>query len=301
MTMDLRSDRLKVLVAVVDAGGFSRGARALALTQSTVSQAIAALEADVGEPLFVRAGREVQLTEAGRVLDEHAREVLRSVESAREAVRALRQVASGTLALGASDTLSTHLLPPVFAAFRARYPGIALQLDNRPSPAIAARVAARQLDVGVVSLPLPSSLSPSVLSLKQVPLVHQRDVVVMPKGHPLARRSRVRLQDVAAYPLLLLDRTTGLRTWLEARFAAAKVTPRVTMEMSSVEVIKRLVELDFGLSIIPALAVDARDALVAVPLSGLEDRRQVGLVLGPAPSRATRAFVEVARSVLRGE
>lgn len=300
MKLELRSDRLRLFDAVVRRGGFSAAARALGLTQSTVSQGIAALEADVGQALFDRSSRRLRLTEAGSALRGHATAVLDALEQTRAALQQLDQVTSGTLALGATDTLATHLLPPVFAAFRQKHPGVELRLDNRPSPAIAEKVAARELDLGVVSLPLPRA-SASVEALTQVPLVEQRDVVIVPLGHPLARRSRVRLEDLAKYPLVLLDRTTGSRAWLERRFALAQLTPRVAMEMSSLEVLKRLVELDFGLSVVPALAVGAEVAgkrLVALPLVGAE-RRMVGLLLPRAPTRAATAFAALARELLR--
>jgi molybdate transport repressor ModE-like protein len=295
----LRSDRLAVLVAVAEAGGFSRAARRLGSSQSTVSQVIAALERDVGGPLFVRAGRQAALTDEGQALVAQARLVLAAVASARDALQARRNVTEGTLRLGASDTLATYLLPPVLAALRARYPRIELHLDNRPSPAIALAVARRELDVGVVSLPLPATLEPGAQGLRQVPLRRQPDVVIVPRGHPLVGRARLWPADLGAWPLLLLDRSTSLRAWLDRHFAAVGIEPRVELEMSSVEVLKRLVERGFGVSVVPALAVDRRDRLAAIPLVGLSGRRWVGLVLGPAPSRATQAFVALARAGLR--
>src|SRR6188768_4213209 len=118
--MDLRVDRLRALVAVARAGGFSRAARALGRTQSSVSQAVAALEEDVGELLVIREGRRTHLTDAGGVLVEHGDRVLAALAEARGALAALRDVATGTLALGTSDTFAVHLLPPALAAFRAR-------------------------------------------------------------------------------------------------------------------------------------------------------------------------------------
>ena len=301
MKLELRSDRLKLFDAVVRRGGFSAAARALGLTQSSVSQGIAALEADVGQALFDRSSRKLRLTEAGEALRGEASGVLDALEQARSVLQRLGPVTTGTLSLGATDTLATHVLPPVFAAFRAQHPGVELHLDNRPSPAIAEKVASRELDLGVVSLPLPHA-SVAVESLTQVPLVEQRDVVIVPRGHALAKKAKARLQDLAKYPLVLLDRTTASRAWLERHFALAQLTPRVAMEMSSLEVLKRLVELDFGVSVVPELAVQAEVAarrLVALPLVGAE-RRMVGLLLPRVPTRAATAFAELARAALSG-
>lgn len=297
--MELRSDRLRVFDAVLRQGGFSRAARALGMTQSSVSQTIAALEADVGEPLFQRGRQVVLLTEAGRTLQEHAEAVLHAVDEARSALEGQRGVVAGALGLGTSDTLATWVLPPVFARFRREFPEVELRLDNRPSPAVAEAVAARKLDLGVVSLPLPPTVSAAVRELRQVPLRPQRDVVVVPRGHPLSKRSRVRPAELAAHPLVLLDRSTASRAWLDAHFSAAGVQPKVVMEMSSVEVLKRLAGLGFGATVIPEVALGGSRELVGIPLAGVQQRRMVGIVVGATPSRAARAFIDVARELIR--
>jgi DNA-binding transcriptional LysR family regulator len=289
---ELRVDRLRALAALAREGGFSRAARALGRTQSSVSQAIALLEEDVGELLVVRDGRRTHLTDAGRVLADHAERVLAALAEARASLASVREVATGSLSLGTSDTFAVHLLPPVLAAFRAAHPGVELRLDNRPSPVIAARVAERALDLGIVSLPLPSAVA-SRVELR--PIAPLREVAIAPPGHPLARLRRAGLEHVAAHPLVLLDRSTSSRAFLDGLLAAKRLTARVAMEMNSLEVIKRLVALGFGVSIVPEVAVRgevARKELVAVPVTGL-GARQVGVALpspGPA-SRAARAFI----------
>lgn len=301
--LELRSDRLRVLVEVVRSGGFSRAARVLGTTQSSVSQSVAALEQDVGEQLLVRGRREVVATEAGRALLAGAEKVLAALEEARDALRSMREVTAGTVALGTSDTLATYLLAPVFAAFRSRYPQVSLRLENRPSPVIAALVARRELDLGIVTLPLPDSAEPGVGALKQVPLRTVRDVAIVRPGHPLARRTRLSPAALAAEPLLLLDRTTATRAFLERHFEAAGLHPRVAMEMSSVEVLKRMVELGFGVSVVPEVACRrevSEGTLVALPLAGWSGRRQVGLLQRPEGvlSKAGQALAQVARELL---
>ena len=298
--MLIDSERLRTFLAVARARNFSRAAEELGKTQPSVSQAIAALERELGQPLFVREGRSTHLSPAGKLLLGHAEAIFVEMDRAWAALAGLHELRQGELVVGTSDTLAYYLLPPVFAAFRARYPGSELRLDNRPSPATAAQVAERSVDVGVVSLPLPPDPRVSF-----EPLVAHEDVVICPPKHPLARRAPVRVDELLAHPLLLLDRSTGARAALDAVFARARVRPRVAMEMSSVEVLKRLVELGFGVSVVPALAVSRElraGTLARVRVPGLAGGRAVGLVTpaaGPlAPAAA--AFAEIARSVLRG-
>lgn len=308
MLNPLDSGQLLAFVAVARERGFSRAARRLGRTQSAVSQAVARLEADLGTALFVRRGRTTGLTAAGRALLERAERVLDEMGRARAALQGEAGPEEGWLTVGTSDTLAYYLLPPVIAAFRARHPRVELRLDNRPSPATAERVAERGVDVGVVTLPLPSDLRsggrPLLERVTVEPLGPQPEVLICPPGHPLARRRRVGLEAVVRHPLLLLDRSTGARALLDGDLARLGLTPAVAMEMSSVEVLKRLVELGLGLSVVPALAVErevAAGTLAAVRLEGLSFERSVGLVTpagGPLP-RAAAAFAEVAREVLR--
>lgn len=301
------SAKLETFLAVATERGFSRAARALGRTQSSVSQAVAQLETELGERLFhrqparqagARTGRGASLTEAGALLVRHAEAIFEEMERARAHLEAARRLETGELVVGSSDTLASYLLPPVLAAFRAEFPRVELRLDNRPSPATAAAVAERRVHLGVVSLPLPAPAR-----VRTEVLAPQVDQLIVPPGHALARRRRVTLADIAPGPLLLLDRTTASRAFLDAAFAAAGVTPTVAMEMSSVEVLKRLVELGFGLSVVPAWAAAREQAartLVARKITDLPAGRSVGLVLPamtPLP-RATAVFVEIARRVL---
>jgi DNA-binding transcriptional LysR family regulator len=301
MVMDLDSDRLRAFVTVARTRNFSRAARQLGKTQPSISQAVARLERDLGQRLLLREGRTTRLAPAGRLLLEHAERIFDEMALARTRLSGLSELREGELVVGTSDTLACYLLPPVFAAFRARHPAVELRLDNRPSPATVAQVLERTVDLGVVTLPLPDGDD----RITREPLVPHRDVLICPPRHPLARRRRIGVAALGEQPLLLLDRTTSSRAALDAAFAAAGVRPRVTMEMSSVEVLKRLVELGFGLSVVPALAV-AREVrartLAAVPLQGLAPGRSIGLVLpaGGGVSAAAAAFARIARATLAG-
>lgn len=310
---DLSTPRLRAFLAVARARGFSTAARELGQSQSSLSQAVSALEEELGQPLFIRDGRNIHLTEAGRILREHAERALAELARATDALSALRDLTRGSLLVGTSDTLASYLLPPVFAAFRARYPDVELRLDNRTSPAVAERVAQHRVDLGVISLPLPRALRiggrPASEVLTIDTLRSQREVVICPKDHPFARRRGLTLAELASQPLVLLDRSTASRGLLDQSFRELGLRPHVVMEMSSVEVIKRLVELGFGLSLIPELSgvrEFEQGQLVALRTKGTETswpRRHVGLItpLHGSLSHAARAFIEVLRKELPTE
>lgn len=305
MTMILDSGRLSAFAAVASAGGFSKAAKHLGKTQSSVSQAVLLLERELGQKLFSRDGHTPRLTDAGRALLARATRIFEEMALAEAELAALERLEFGELVLGTSDTLACYFLPPVLAAFRARYPKVDLRIDNRPSPVIAERVSERQVDLGVVSLPLPDSLTPSGRSMSErldcVVLAPQEDVAVCSPDHPLAQRRTASARELAPHPLLLLDRTTSSRALVDLAFAAAKAEPKVAMEMSSVEVLKRLAELGFGVAIVPRFSVQREfesGTLSVVRLKHFGVPRSVGALTPRAFSatRAAQAFLELLRA-----
>lgn len=305
MTMALDSARLAAFAAVAEHGGFSKAAKQLGKTQSSVSQAVLLLERELGHQLFARDGHRPRLTDAGRALLSRATRILNEMALAQAELSALSELSFGELVLGTSDTLACYFLPPVFAAFRARYPRVELRIDNRPSPVVAERVSEGQVDLGIVSLPLPEGLQVSGRSvaerLDSLLLAPQEDVAVCAPDHPLAGRSEASVRELAPHPLLLLDRTTSSRALVDLAFAAQRVEPSVAMEMSSVEVLKRLAELGFGVAIVPRFSVQREQqsgTLAVLRLKQFGAERSVGALTPKAFSatHAARAFLELARA-----
>ena len=151
------------------------------------------------------------------------------MDRARAHLEAARELRAGELVIGTSDTLACYLLPPVLAAFRARFPGVELRLDNRPSPATAAAVAERRVHLGVVSLPLParpgqSTRRPRSGSARCCPADRRADHAARRTRWPAA--PAVTWPTWRDHPLLLLDRTTGSRAFLDAALAALPRPPR---------------------------------------------------------------------------
>ena len=304
MAMILDSARLAAFSAVATSGGFSKAARLLGKTQSSVSQAVLLLERELGQKLFSRDGRRPRLTDAGRALLARATRIFEEMALAESELAGLDALDSGELVLGTSDTLACYFLPPVFAAFRERYPNVELRIDNRPSPVIAERVSEGQVDLGIVSLPLPASLAVSGRPVSErldcVELASQEDVAVCAPTHALAKRRQVSAKELAPHPLLLLDRTTSSRALVDLAFAAENLTLELAMEMSSVEVLKRFAELGFGVAIVPRFSVQREQAAGTLRVLGLEQfgaKRSVGALTPSAfaPTRAALAFLELAR------
>jgi DNA-binding transcriptional LysR family regulator len=269
--MDL--NQLQGFVTIVHEGTFTRAAERLFLTQPALSLQIKALEEELGAPLFERRNRQVFLTEAGRTVFDRAEHLLALAGQIRQDIDALQGPHSGRLNIGASDTTCLYVLPPLVQQFRSRFPGVEIHLTNRPSGEIVELLKTGAVDFGIVTLPVADS------QVESERLFWREDVAICRRGHPLANQAEIDLADLNQYPLLLLEQGSTSRALLDGLFAAAGLAPQV-IDLGSIEVIKRYVEIDLGISVVPALSVaeEVRAArLCALRLPWLL-RRGVGLV-----------------------
>jgi DNA-binding transcriptional LysR family regulator len=293
-------ERLKAFRAVAVERNFSRGARRIFRTQPAVSQSVAQLERQVGQKLFERLGRTVELTPAGRVLFEHVQQAFRILEEAQGKLDALGGLKQGSLRIGASDTATCYVLPPVLRRFREKYPGVEIIIADHPSPAILQQVLAREVELGMVTLPLRHS------GIVVREALEREDVVICSPRHPLAARRRLKMSDLAAYPLLLLDRGSNTRAFIDARFQAAGCVPKIAMELANIETIKQLVQLDLGISIVPRVAVEREvsgGGLCALRLFRADERRTLGFIHSKSAtlSPAAQEFLRMALRELRDQ
>lgn len=266
--------QLRSFLKVAQTRSFTQAAQQLYLTQPALSLQIKALEEELGQPLFERQGRQVLLTPAGRLLYEHAEQVLRLAQQARQEIQAAQGLRSGSLKLGVSESLCLYVLPPVIEFFHEKFPGIELQFVNRHSTEIGGLVVAGEVDFGLVTLPL---LDPR---LEAETLFWREDVAICPPASPLLAEADVTLAALANYPLLLLEQSSSSRVLLDQLLAKMGVMPARILELGSLEVIKRFVALDLGVSVVPGYAVEAEvkaGSLRAVRLNWLP-ARSVGVV-----------------------
>jgi DNA-binding transcriptional LysR family regulator len=275
---------------------FTRAADKLFLTQPAISLQIKALENEMGEVLFDRKRRQIRLTAAGEVLFEHVRQVFNHLEDARNEMAALREALRGRLVLGTSDTNCTYILPGILEEYRRCYPGVELDIRNRMSPEIAQLVAADEVDIGVVTLPVRHR------DVCEYPLLRRREVLICRPDHALGARKRVGLEKAAEFPMLVLERGSTSRQLLDAALSERDVHPQIAMELGGIEVLKRFVEIGLGLAIVPQIAVVGeveRGQLHAVEVAGLP-AGEVGLIerRGRLRSAAASAFVELIESQL---
>ena len=282
--------QLEVFMAVAGERSFSRAGARLGRTQPAISSAIKLLEDELGERLFDRMGKAVKLTRAGELLTDYARRLLRLREEAMLAVGELRGLNRGTLSLGANETTCLYLLPEVLASFKQTYPQVQVDINRAISRTITKKVLDGSLDFGIVTMPVTDGRLETMM-------IHQDELaLIVGPAHRLARRRAVQMRELDEEPFILHKVGTTTRERLVNHFSDGGVTIKVTMELESIETIKRFVSIGMGISIVPRLCIakEIQDgSLRSLDIRDARFHRQLGLIYnkGRYLSQAARAFL----------
>ena len=246
--MDIR--QLKAFVAIAESGTFTAGAGRVHVTQAAISMQIRQLENETGAQLFVRAPRRVILTEAGEKLLERAYVILREHDAALEEMAALTGAHKGRLRIGsASAMVSADPLPQILRELKQTHDAVETSVSSGTSESLVQQVLAGELDVAFVSLPVEArGIQTELLSEDYL-------VAVASPRHKLANQKVVSAYALAGEKLILGERGGNTRRLIDQLFAQAGVTPKVVMELSRLAAIKRMVEEDMGVGIVPLQSV----------------------------------------------
>ncbi|MBN1825042.1 MAG: LysR family transcriptional regulator [Candidatus Eisenbacteria bacterium] len=286
---------LRAFLAVAREGGFSAAARALHLTQPTISMQIRRLEQELGERLFERTGKRARPTPAGFHLIGRAEEVVRAAENLADAARDLREVHGGDLQIGTTDVASIYVLPRAYRTFLGRHPSVNLSVTVDGTLPLLQSLRAGRIELAVATLPVSGD------DLESTVVERDRLLPILPRRHPLAGRKRIRPEELAETPMITFKENSVTRREVDRAFGAAGVRPRVAMEISSPEAIKKLVEVGLGFAVLPERSVRAEihaGRLASPVLTGLRLERRIGVIRprGRYLSPAARAFLSILES-----
>ncbi len=245
----------------------SQTAETLYTSQPGISKQIRLLEDELGVEIFVRSGKHLtEVTPAGKVILGMAANVLRQCESIKQVALEFSDDQRGTLSVATTHTQARYRLPSVVSAFIRRYPEVRLQMQQGSPQQIAAMVADGSVDLAIATEAL-EHYSDLIL----LPCYRWNRSIVVPKGHPLTRLSRIAISDLAEYPLVTYTFGFTGRSRLDEAFAAQELTPRIAFTATDADVIKTYVRLGLGVGIIASMAFDAQGdtGLVALPADHL--------------------------------
>jgi DNA-binding transcriptional LysR family regulator len=289
---------LKVFCDIVSRRSFSKAAADNGLSQSSASQVVGQLEAHLGVRLIDRSTRPPAATREGQIFYEGCRKILAAYEALEDQVRTLHDEVAGRVRVAAIYSVGLHHMSRYVQEFMSRHPKANVRLEYLHPDRVLESVEQGQADIGIVSYPR------STRTLEAEPWRDEPMVLICAPGNPFAGRVQVALGELHGQRMVAFDSDLVIRHELDRALAAASAEPAIVMEFDNIETIKRAVEIDAGVALLPEPTVGrelAAGTLAAVRLAGDELIRPLGIIHArgkPLPPTAER-FVELLRGHAR--
>ncbi|HRF00559.1 MAG TPA: LysR family transcriptional regulator [Pirellulaceae bacterium] len=283
---------LKVFCDVVARRSFSRAADANGISQSGASQIVQQLEDSLGVKLIDRSKRPFVLTPEGAVYYEGCRKIVQRFFALEEEVRTLHQEVAGRVGVASIYSIGLSHLSHSVKQFLVQNPKSNVRIEYQHPNRVYELVDQDQVDVGFVSYPK------STRTIKSLVWREEPMVLVCSPGHPFAGRESVSVDELHGIELVGFDEDLRIRREIDRNLAQLDVEPRVVMHFDNIETIKRAVEIDAGVSLLPAPSIDRETqlgVLVGIPLTGVELTRPIGLLVrrGKVLGRTAKRFIQL--------
>jgi DNA-binding transcriptional LysR family regulator len=284
---------LKVLLTVADEKSFSRAAERLLRTQPAISLAIQKLETDLQEKLIDRSGKDLLLTDAGRIVYDYARRFENLEADLENALAELRDNSAGRLVIGANESTSLYLLGHI-ERYRRTYPKVKVQVRRSLSSRIPAELIDGALELGVISY------DPEDDRLQSVVIYSDHLAFVVSPQHRFAGRKEISINDLGMETFIAHNVSGPYRAVVLKEFQRHKVPLNMDVEMPTVETIRKMVQRNEGVAFLPRMTVEQdveQDVLREIKVTEMKVDRHIRLVY-PAKrslSHAARAFLELVR------
>src|SRR5580765_8193125 len=285
--MDLR--QLEILQAIAETGSFTACGRKLHVSQSAISRQIALLEEELGEPLFLRIGRQVRMTPAAESLVQLGQRVFQDLRDTVGTITDRTRQLKGTLRLSGGMTVCLYVFPPLLKFLRKAHPHLDVRLTVATAGQSVQQIRDGRVDVGLLTLPVEGA------DLVTVPVLHEELLLVTAPTHPLARKRRVAPKDLAGQPFVLFEQGSATRKVIDRFFATESLEPTIVMDTENVEIIKAMVKTGMGVGIVPYQAVSREvraGQFFCARIEGHELVRETGWVYA-RPDRVPRIISEL--------
>jgi len=288
----MNRNHLALFHAVAQAGGISRGAERLHVSQPAVSKQIKELEDALGIRLLERLPRGSRLTDGGKLLAQYVQRMAVVEEETARAIDEFRGLKRGRLAVGASMTIGAYLLPQVFGEFHRRHPDIELELEIANTETIQHQLMEGSFDIG---------LTEGLMEAEHLDseVFHEDELVaIAPHGHPLLKQKRVTAREFCREPFILREAGSGTRAVVEWALGKRDLKVKPVLSLANPEAIKRAVIAGLGVAIVSRLAIACElqiGSLAVVPLKDLVIRRPLHLqqLRSKSPNPAAIQFLKL--------
>jgi DNA-binding transcriptional LysR family regulator len=289
-------NQLEVLVTVAQEKSFSRAAEVLNRTQPAISQAVRRLEEEIGEKLFDRSSKDGTLTQEGEVLLDYARQMLNLRHSAQNAIREVRNLHTGKVTISANEHTVFSLLP-IIAEFTKLHPQVKVEVRRGVASRIPKEIAARDVELGVISF------QPFDNSLKSVPVMTDELMLIVWNGHRFAGRETVSVSELGDETFIAHNALSPYREKVIETFEKHRTKLNISIELPSLEAIKRLVIAGAGVALVPKLAAMAEVAdgqLCGLSVKEMKLERKLNIVYrkNSGLSHAAKEFLKIAKGTV---
>jgi DNA-binding transcriptional LysR family regulator len=260
----MQIDSFKVFCDLAETESFTKAAQINAVTQSAVSQQISSLERQLDCLLIERSKKRFRLTREGELLYEYAKQIIQSYESLLSRLQEIKDIVSGTIRVATIYSIGLHDLPPYLKTFLRAHPTVNVHVEYRRANQVYEDVLGNVVDFGLVAYPVRES------RLEIVPLRQEQLVVICHPEHPLATMGSLRLEQLNHQKFIAFEPDIPTRKAIDKVLRDHEVEVQHVMEFDNIETVKRAVEIEAGISIVPGATVIeevAKQTLVALPVS----------------------------------
>jgi DNA-binding transcriptional LysR family regulator len=271
----MQVESLKMFCDLAETKSFTKAAQINGVTQSAVSQTISALERRFKSLLIERSKKNFRLTPEGDVLYDYSKKILQIHEALESKLQEIEDVISGTIRLACIYSVGLHVLPPFLKKFLKRHPTVNVHVEYRRSDQVYENVLGNVVDLGLIAYPVRDP------KLETILLGKDKMVLICPPQHPLAKRKSVKVEALNGQKFINFERDLPTRKALDKLFKEHRVTVDMVMQLDNIETLKRAVEIDSGVAIVPEATVGmevATQTLVVVQLEGGALTRQLGVI-----------------------
>lgn len=295
--MDLR--QLEIIRAIAETGSFTAAGHKLHVSQSAISRQILLLEDELKEPVFLRVGRRIRITPAGEALLQLSHRVFQDLKDTIAGITDSQESLRGTVRLLGGMTVCLYVFPTLMTELKRQHPEVDLKVMSGSSERCIQQLRSGAGDLALLTLPVDQP------DLVTVPVLQEELLLIAAAKHPLSRKRRVLPQDLVRQPFVLFEQGSNTRRAIDEFFLSARIEPQIVMETENVEIIKAMVKIGLGISIVPyqAVAREVREGqFFCARIDGHELVRETGWVYARA-NRVPRMIHELQQAFeeIRGE
>lgn len=260
----MQIDTFKVFCDLVETQSFTRAAKNNDVTQSAVSQQVSSMERHFRTPLIERTSKKFALTREGQALYEFSKQIVQNYDSLLHRIQEIKNIVSGSIKVSTIYSIGLHELPPYLKQFLRSHPTVNVAVEYRRASQVYEDIIGNSADLGLVAYPH------SDLRLTIVPLRRDLLVLVCHPDHPFASRKSITLPDLRGHKFISFQPDIPTRREIDKLFKSRDVTVQTVMEFDNIETVKRAIEINAGVGILPKGTIaqeTARKSLVCVPIS----------------------------------